>query len=67
MLADGRVTAEVAGADEAAELRRATPEIVDAASRLLDRVRAGELGRSPDPASPVAVDGAQVFARCGWL
>lgn len=67
LLAQGHVPADVAGRDDAAELRRATPEIVGVTGRLLDRVRAGELGVAPDPDQPVAVDGRQVLARSGWL
>ena len=39
--------AGTAGPDDARDLRDATPEIVDAARRLLSRVRAGELGNPP--------------------
>lgn len=67
LLADGQVPATTAGPGDAAELRRAAPEIVDATGRLLDRVRAGELGGPPHPDQPVAVDGRQVLARSGWL
>lgn len=42
-------------------LRRAVPEIVDAVRRVLDGVKAGELGRPPE-------DGQElVSARLGWL
>ena len=37
----------VAGPDDAEDLRRTAPEIVDATRRLLDKVRSGELGNPP--------------------
>jgi hypothetical protein len=55
----GVASGEVDPAD-AASLRQAVPEILDAVRRLLDRIRAGELGRPPD-------DGPLVSARAGWL
>lgn len=67
LLAAAEFPADTAGPDDAAELRRAAPEIVDAARRLLDRVRAGELGNSPQPDQPLVVDGQQVLIRAGWL
>lgn len=48
------------GPGDAAELRRAVPEILDAVRRLLARIRDGELGRQP-PGEPL------VNARIGWL
>jgi len=42
-------------------LRRGAPEIVDAVRRLLDGVKAGELGRAPDDAEQAA------GVRVGWL
>jgi hypothetical protein len=73
LLASAGVPAETAGPSDAADLRRAVPEIVDATRRLLDQVRSGELGDPPDGAAPA--DGAQpdaradgpVLARTGWL
>jgi len=67
LLAEAQFPAETAGSDDAAELRRAAPEIVDATRRLLDRVRAGELGNPPQPEQPIVVDGQQVLVRSGWL
>lgn len=67
LLAEAQFPAETAGPDDAAELRRAAPEIVDATRRLLDRVRAGELGNPPQPEQPIVVDGQQVLVRSGWL
>jgi len=55
----GIAPAEVGSGDPSA-LRAAVPEIVAAAGRLLDKVRAGELGR-PDG------DQDLVSARVGWL
>lgn len=56
----GIATSEVDGRDPEA-LRRAVPEIVGAVRRLLDGVRAGELGWPPQ-------DGQElVSARIGWL
>ena len=48
------------GAGDVASLRAAAPEILDAVSRLLERVAAGELGRPDD-------DRELVSARIGWL
>ncbi len=50
---------EVAAADAAA-LRDSVPEIIDAAQRLLDKVKSGELATAPG-------GGPQTFARAGWL
>jgi hypothetical protein len=60
VLAEARVTPGTAGPSDAAELRRAVPEIIDVVRRLLARVAAGELGR-PD------ADRELVSARIGWL
>jgi hypothetical protein len=49
-----------AGPSDAAELRRAVPEIVDVVRRLLARVAAAELGRPDD-------DRELTSARIGWL
>jgi hypothetical protein len=48
------------GAGDVASLRAAAPEILDAVSRLFERVAAGELGRPDD-------DRELVSARIGWL
>jgi hypothetical protein len=65
-----------AAPDDADRLRDVTPEIVAAAGRLLDQVRAGHLGTAPrDPApsgdpAPVgdpAGDAAPAVVRSGWL
>ena len=60
LLVDARVPPDVAGPGDAAALRAAVPEIVDAVRRLLARVAAGELGRPDD-------DRELVSARIGWL
>jgi len=71
MLATGGFPADTAGADDAESLRRAAPEIVDVARRLLGKVRSGELGNPPRGESPaadgVAADGGAAFVRAGWL
>lgn len=54
----GVAAGEVPEADATA-LREAVPEILDAVGRLLERVRAGELARSPE--------GTLASARVGWL
>lgn len=65
--------AGTAGPDDARDLRDTAPEIVDAARRLLARVRAGELGNPPrDAPVPAAAgttgpDGGSVLVRSGWL
>jgi hypothetical protein len=60
LLKEAGVSADVAGPDDAASLRDATPEIVNATERLLARVRAGELGNPPAGAPADNV-------RAGWL
>jgi hypothetical protein len=56
---------DTAAPADAADLRRATPEIVDAARRLLGRVRSGELGNPPADKTPAGAGPAVV--RTGWL
>jgi hypothetical protein len=60
LLVQAGVAPDVAGPGDAAALRAAVPEIVDAVRRLLDRVAKGELGRPDD-------DRELVSARIGWL
>jgi hypothetical protein len=79
LVAAAGLPADVAGPDDARHLRDAVPEIVDATRRLLDRVRAGELGQPPRDAAlagaaraaaaPAAAadDGAPALIRTGWL
>jgi hypothetical protein len=63
LLAEAGFPAGTAGPDDAERLRAVAPEIVAAARRLLDQVRAGELGTPPrDP-----VPAGQVGVREGWL
>ena len=63
-----------AGPDDARDLREAVPEIVDAARRLLGKVRSGELGNPPPDAAPanagangMGTDSNPVIVRSGWL
>jgi hypothetical protein len=70
LLAEAGFPAETAGPDDAAELRAAVPEILGAAGRLLDRVRAGELGNPPRDAVAAGgtdANGGPVLVRSGWL
>jgi hypothetical protein len=67
VLAEAGFPAGTAGPDDAAELRRAAPEIVAATGGLLDRVRAGELGNPPAGELPVSADGKPMVVRTGWL
>jgi hypothetical protein len=71
LLAQAGLAADAVQADDAAELARATPEIVAAAAQLLDRVRAGELGRAPDDAGTTSgvtdAAGGTALVRSGWL
>jgi|SRR5580704_2232340 hypothetical protein len=64
LLDSAGVPAEVAGPSDAEDLRRAVPEIVDTARRLLDKVWSGELGNPPD--GEASADGA-ALVRAGWL
>jgi len=64
LLASAGVPAEVAGPSDAEDLRRAVPEIVDTARRLLDKVWSGELGNPPDGQASV---GGAALVRAGWL
>jgi hypothetical protein len=68
LLRAGGLDPGTAGPLDAAELRRAAPEIVDATRRLLDRVRAGELGNPPEGDPPAPAEGQlQALVRSGWL
>jgi hypothetical protein len=64
LLDSAGVPAEVAGPSDAEDLRRAVPEIVDTARRLLDKVWSGELGNPPD--GEASADGV-ALVRAGWL
>ena len=63
LLATAGFPAETAGPDDAASLRDVAPEIVDATRRLLDKVRAGELGTPPGDQTP----DSDMGIRAGWL
>jgi hypothetical protein len=63
LLATAGFPAETAGPDDAERLRGVAPEIVDAARRLLDQVRAGELGTPPRDQASAGEQGI----RAGWL
>jgi len=73
LLASAGIPAEAAGPSDAADLRRAVPEIVDATRKLLGKVQSGELGNPPPATAPVG--GAQpdagadepALVRAGWL
>ena len=52
LLAAAGFPPETAGPDDADRLRGVAPEIVDATRRLLDQVRAGELGTAPHDQAP---------------
>jgi hypothetical protein len=67
VLAEAGFPADTAGPDDAAELRLAAPEIVAATARLLERVRAGELGIIPAGDQPDSADGQPALVRSGWL
>jgi hypothetical protein len=73
LLAEAGFPADAAGPDDATDLRNAAPEIVEATRRLLDKVRAGELGNPPraderEPGAEVpAGDGEPALVRSGWL
>lgn len=60
LLAEAGAGGDPADPADAEELRRCVPEITSAVSRLLSRVRSGELGRPP-------AGGALTSARAGWL
>ena len=64
VLATAGFPADTAGRDDADRLRGVAPEIVDAARRLLDQVRAGELGGAPRNQTAAA---EPVSIRAGWL
>ena len=60
VLKEAGVSADVASPDDAEELRRAVPEILDTTERMLGRVHSGELGR-PRAGDPGG------YVRAGWL
>src|SRR6516165_4128518 len=64
LLAEAGVASDPADARDAEALRGCLAEIMDTVSRLLDRVRRGELATPPAPAEPA---GQAIPARVGWL
>jgi hypothetical protein len=60
LLAQAGVAADTASPVDLDGIPAAVPEILDATRRLLDRVRAGELGRAPEAPSSGMI-------RAGWL
>jgi hypothetical protein len=69
LLAAAGFPAGTAAPGDAADLRRAVPEIVDATRRLLDQVRSGELGNPPagEPPAGGGPTGGPALVRAGWL
>jgi hypothetical protein len=69
LLASAGFPADTAAPGDAEDLRRAAPEIVDAAGKLLGRVRSGELGNPPAAGAPAggAAAGGPAPVRAGWL
>ena len=61
LLAEAGMSADDVGPSDATELRAAAPEICAVVQRLLDRVRAGELGQPPAEAAGAA------GVRASWL
>ena len=60
LLAGAELTPDDVAPTDAAQLRAAVPEILDAVDRLLARVHAGQLATAPEGAGTD-------FARAGWL
>jgi hypothetical protein len=60
LLAEAGVPADTAGQADGGALAAAAPEIVATAARMLERVRAGELGKPPG-------SGPADNIRSGWL
>jgi hypothetical protein len=58
------VSSDPADARDAEALRGCLAEIMDTVSRLLERVRSGELATPPAPAEPA---GELTAVRGGWL
>ncbi|MFF8838153.1 hypothetical protein [Streptomyces sp. NPDC015130] len=68
LLTTGGFPLDTAGPADAAELRGTAPEIVEATRKLLERVRAGELGNPPAGEPPAPLEGQlQALVRSGWL
>jgi len=62
LLEDAGVGSNEVDPAEGVRLREAVPEILDAARRLLDKVRTGQLGQAPSDDNDNLVS-----ARVGWL
>ncbi len=60
LLEEANIEKEQVAPTDGAELRRAVPEIIEATRRVLERIRAGELGQAPAEPTPAG-------ARIGWL
>jgi hypothetical protein len=74
LLAGAEVDSSEVGPDDARQLAAAAPEIAGTVASLLDRVRAGELGRLPEDRAQVGngkglADAASdaLSVRAGWL
>jgi hypothetical protein len=67
LLADAGFAPDTAAPGDAAGLRAAVPEVVAATSRLLDKVRAGELGNPPEDEEVPVMAGEAALVRSGWL
>jgi hypothetical protein len=65
LLAGAEIDAAEVGPDDARQLAAAAPEIARAVAGLLERVRAGELGRPPE--AELVGDRGPVGVRAGWL
>jgi hypothetical protein len=69
LLAGAQVPTDEVGPAEAAQLAAAAPQIAATVAALMEKVRAGELGRAPE-AGPNDADEADVAVtgvRAGWL
>jgi hypothetical protein len=55
------------GPDDARQLAAAAPDIAETVARLLDRVRAGELGQPIGDIDAPGADANPVGVRAGWL
>jgi hypothetical protein len=67
LLAGAELDESEVGPDDARQLAGAAPDIARGVARLLDRVRAGELGQPLGPASEPGSEGGPVGIRAGWL
>jgi hypothetical protein len=74
LLAGAELDSSEVGPDDARQLAAAAPEIAGTVANLLDRVRAGKLGRPPeDPAQPANgktradAGDSPLSVRAGWL